>query len=218
MKTDKIDVVQRRVDLMAQEGVKFVTGKYIAVDQTTGTERATGRGASEAGVLDWMCLTTDHCWKLSLWCACAYMHMPKNCFDLFQEYLLMCDIVGRPRYSTPLTRCVKRTSVRRAGAHVGVNVSPQQLMDSSDSLVLAAGATRPRDLPVDGRSLAGVHFAMNFLGSNTKSLLDSQLKDGQYISAEGKKVGIPKQYVLFTYQYTRAVHKAADLRCCWTAS
>jgi NADPH-dependent glutamate synthase beta subunit-like oxidoreductase len=42
---------------------------------------------------------------------------------------------------------------------------------------------------VDGRSLAGVHFAMDFLGSNTKSLLDSQLKDGQYISAEGKKVG-----------------------------
>jgi glutamate synthase (NADPH/NADH) len=61
-------------------------------------------------------------------------------------------------------------------------------MDSSDSLVLAAGATRPRDLPVDGRSLSGVHFAMNFLGSNTKSLLDSQLKDGNYISAEGKKV------------------------------
>ena len=73
---------------------------------------------------------------------------------------------------------------------MGVNVSPQQLMDSSDSLVLAAGATRPRDLPVDGRSLAGVHFAMDFLGSNTKSLLDSQLKDGQYISAEGKKVGL----------------------------
>lgn len=68
-------------------------------------------------------------------------------------------------------------------------MSPQQLMDSADSLVLAAGATRPRDLPVDGRNLAGVHFAMDFLGSNTKSLLDSQLKDGQFISAEGKKVG-----------------------------
>lgn len=80
------------------------------------------------------------------------------------------------------------THLPSPGAHVGVNVSPQQLMDSSDSLILAAGATRPRDLPVDGRSLSGVHFAMDFLGSNTKSLLDSQLKDGNYISAEGKKV------------------------------
>lgn len=76
------------------------------------------------------------------------------------------------------------------GAHVGVNVSPQQLMDASDSVVLTAGATRPRDLPVDGRSLSGVHFAMDFLGSNTKSLLDSKLQDGNYISAEGKKVRV----------------------------
>jgi NADPH-dependent glutamate synthase beta subunit-like oxidoreductase len=73
---------------------------------------------------------------------------------------------------------------------VGVNVSPQQLMDGADSLVLAAGATRPRDLPVEGRGLSGVHFAMDFLGSNTKSLLDSQLKDGNFISAEGKKVRV----------------------------
>jgi hypothetical protein len=63
-------------------------------------------------------------------------------------------------------------------------------MDGADSLVLAAGATRPRDLPVDGRGLYGVHFAMDFLGSNTKSLLDSKLQDGAYISAEGKKVNL----------------------------
>lgn len=85
---------------------------------------------------------------------------------------------------SPITCACPRT----AGAHVGVNVSPQQLMDSADSLVLAAGATRPRDLPVEGRGLSGVHFAMDFLGSNTKSLLDSKLKDGNFISAEGKKV------------------------------
>ncbi|WIA23003.1 hypothetical protein OEZ85_001356 [Tetradesmus obliquus] len=99
MKTDKTDVVQRRVDLMAREGVKFVTG-----------------------------------------------------------------------------------------AHVGVNVTPQQLQADSDVMVLAAGATRPRDLPVEGRECDGVHFAMDFLGANTKSLLDSKLRDGQYISAAGKKV------------------------------
>jgi glutamate synthase (NADPH/NADH) len=61
-------------------------------------------------------------------------------------------------------------------------------MSTHDVMLLAAGATRPRDLPVEGRELSGVHFAMDFLGSNTKSLLDSQLKDGQYVSAAGKKV------------------------------
>jgi glutamate synthase (NADPH/NADH) len=45
-----------------------------------------------------------------------------------------------------------------------------------------------RDLPVPGRELSGVHFAMEFLHANTKSLLDSNLQDGNYISAKGKKV------------------------------
>jgi glutamate synthase (NADPH/NADH) len=46
-------------------------------------------------------------------------------------------------------------------------------------VVLAAGATKPRDLPVPGRDLSGVHFAMDFLTANTKSLLDSGLQDGK---------------------------------------
>lgn len=45
-----------------------------------------------------------------------------------------------------------------------------------------------RDLPVPGRDFSGVHFAMEFLHANTKSLLDSNLQDGKYISAKGKKV------------------------------
>lgn len=45
-----------------------------------------------------------------------------------------------------------------------------------------------RDLPIEGRDLSGIHFAMEFLHANTKSLLDSNLQDGKYISAEGKKV------------------------------
>lgn len=45
-----------------------------------------------------------------------------------------------------------------------------------------------RDLPVPGRDLSGIHFAMEFLHSNTKSLLDSNLEDDSYISAKGKKV------------------------------
>ncbi|GLI65807.1 hypothetical protein VaNZ11_009430 [Volvox africanus] len=73
-------------------------------------------------------------------------------------------------------------------AHVGVNVPPQDLVSGHDAVVLAAGATKPRDLPVPGRDLTGVHFAMDFLTANTRSLLDSGLQDGKYISAEGKKV------------------------------
>ncbi len=74
------------------------------------------------------------------------------------------------------------------GAHVGVNVEIKQLQADHDALVLACGATRPRDLPIPGRQLNGVYFAMEFLLKNTKSLLDSKLADGQYISAKGKRV------------------------------
>ncbi len=74
------------------------------------------------------------------------------------------------------------------GAHVGVNVDAGELRRKHDALILAAGATKPRDLPLPGRELEGVHFAMDFLRPNTKSLLDSDLEDGRYISAKGKDV------------------------------
>ncbi|MEW5307462.1 MAG: hypothetical protein WDW36_009857 [Sanguina aurantia] len=73
-------------------------------------------------------------------------------------------------------------------ANIGTDVSATQLAHSHDALLLAAGATRPRDLGVEGRGLAGVHYAMEFLTANTQSLLDSGLKDGRYISAAGKRV------------------------------
>jgi glutamate synthase (NADPH/NADH) len=75
-------------------------------------------------------------------------------------------------------------------AHVGVDplYSVENLRLNNDSLLLACGATKPRDLPVEGRDLKGIHFAMEFLHKNTKSLLDSGLQDGNYISAKGKKV------------------------------
>ncbi|KAL2650685.1 hypothetical protein R1flu_018813 [Riccia fluitans] len=101
MKTDKEDVVQRRVDLMAKEGVEFVVNAHVGVDS---------------------------------------------------------------RYSV------------------------ESLRAGNDALILACGATKPRDLVVPGRELKGVHFAMEFLTANTKSLLDSGLKDGKYISAKDKKV------------------------------
>ena len=61
-------------------------------------------------------------------------------------------------------------------------------MKENDAIVVATGATKPRDLPIPGRALEGVHFAMEFLRANTKSLLDSNLADGNYIDAKGKKV------------------------------
>jgi NAD(P)H-dependent glutamate synthase small subunit len=74
------------------------------------------------------------------------------------------------------------------GAHVGVNVDAAALRRDHDALLLACGATSPRDLPIPGRDLRGVHFAMEFLSRNTKSLLDSDHRDGAYISAKGLRV------------------------------
>jgi len=74
------------------------------------------------------------------------------------------------------------------GAHVGVNVDVERLREENDAIILCAGATRPRDLPIGGRELSGIHYAMEFLLKNTKSLLDSGLEDGKYISAKDKHV------------------------------
>ena len=71
---------------------------------------------------------------------------------------------------------------------VGIHYAAEKLLSEFDAVVLCTGATKPRDLPVPGRDLRGVHFAMEFLQANTKSLLDSQLKDGKYISAKDKDV------------------------------
>ena len=61
-------------------------------------------------------------------------------------------------------------------------------MKDYDAVVLCGGATAARDLPVEGRQLQGIHLAMEFLHANTRSLLDSGLADGKYISAAGRKV------------------------------
>lgn len=71
---------------------------------------------------------------------------------------------------------------------VGVNYSASQLFEEFDAVVLCGGATKPRDLNVPGRELKGVHFAMDFLTANTRSLLDSNHADGKFISAKGKDV------------------------------
>ncbi|MGF3104906.1 glutamate synthase subunit beta [Rossellomorea sp. DUT-2] len=71
---------------------------------------------------------------------------------------------------------------------VGKDYTVENLRENFDAVILCGGAAVHRDIQVDGRDLKGVHYAMDFLHSNTKSLLDSNLEDGNYISAEGKNV------------------------------
>jgi NAD(P)H-dependent glutamate synthase small subunit len=77
--------------------------------------------------------------------------------------------------------------------HIGVDLTLAELRRTFDAVVLATGATKPRDLPIEGRALEGVHYAMDFLRENTRRLLDE--RDGrdaaaraELISAEGKRV------------------------------
>jgi len=76
------------------------------------------------------------------------------------------------------------------GIEVGpdAEVSLRSLQHDYDAVVIATGATVARDLKIPNRELEGIHFAMQFLHRNTKSLLDSELSDGEYISAKGKDV------------------------------
>ncbi len=61
------------------------------------------------------------------------------------------------------------------GAHVGHNIGIADLRRDHDAILLACGATRPRDLPIPGRQLSGIHFAMDFLTEHTRALLDAEL-------------------------------------------
>lgn len=71
---------------------------------------------------------------------------------------------------------------------IGTDIPADQLVEDNDAVVLCTGSTRPRDLPIPGRDLNGIHFAMDFLRPNTKSLLDSKHEDNNYISAKDKNV------------------------------
>lgn len=71
---------------------------------------------------------------------------------------------------------------------IGTDLPATKLQEDFDAIVLCCGATKPRDLPIPGRDLEGIHFAMAFLHANTKSLLDSGHEDGNYISATDKHV------------------------------
>lgn len=75
-------------------------------------------------------------------------------------------------------------------ANVGKDIKAAKLLKEYDKVILACGSSNPRDIDVPGRDANGIYFAVDFLTATTKSLLNSDLKDGKYISAKGKKVVI----------------------------
>ena len=76
----------------------------------------------------------------------------------------------------------------RPGSHVGVNVPTEELMQSYDAVVLACGSEKPRDLPVEGRDLDGVHFAMDFLTQQNMRVADEPIADEAELTARDRHV------------------------------
>lgn len=76
----------------------------------------------------------------------------------------------------------------RCNSHIGEDISAQSLLEDFDALVLTGGAEKPRDLPVPGRELKGVHFAMDYLRANSKVIQGRPGAEDNLISAAGKHV------------------------------
>jgi glutamate synthase (NADPH/NADH) small chain len=76
----------------------------------------------------------------------------------------------------------------RSNINVGVDISADEIKRDFDAIVLCGGAPQPRDLQIEGRQFKGIHFAMDFLTANTKSLLDSVFADRKFIDVRGKNV------------------------------
>lgn len=81
----------------------------------------------------------------------------------------------------------KEGVVFKTGVDVGKDITPEELTKEYDAVVLCCGAGNPRDLKVKNRDVGGVYFAVDFLKSTTKALLDNGLKEG-FVSAKDKNV------------------------------
>jgi len=109
-------------------------------------------------------------------------------------------IGGLLMYGIPNMKLDKRVVQRRVDlmaaegvnfvtkTEVGKDYAADNLLQEFDAAVLCGGATKPRDLRIEGRELKGIHLAVEALSANTKSLLDSKHSDGKFISAAGKDV------------------------------
>jgi glutamate synthase (NADPH/NADH) small chain len=73
-------------------------------------------------------------------------------------------------------------------ADVGSNYKANKILKEFDRVILACGASNPRDIKVPGREAKGIYFAVDFLKATTKSLLDSELADGKFVTTKDKKV------------------------------
>ena len=75
--------------------------------------------------------------------------------------------------------------VFRTGVDVGKDIKAQSLLQEFDRVILACGASNPRDINGPGRDAKGIYFAVDFLKANTKSLLDSNFEDKAYVDTKG---------------------------------
>jgi len=76
----------------------------------------------------------------------------------------------------------------RVNQHIGVDIPAKSLLEEFDAVALTGGAEAPRDLPIEGRDLNGIHFAMELLTKNTKRVLGDDIPDSEWISAKDKHV------------------------------
>ena len=109
-------------------------------------------------------------------------------------------IGGLLRYGIPEFKLEKRHLDRRlnlmmeegitfrTNANVGVDISVAELKVDYDAIVLAGGSTRPRDLPVPGRELSGIHFAMDYLTLQNRVNEGETIGSDRFISASGGHV------------------------------
>lgn len=109
-------------------------------------------------------------------------------------------IGGLLRYGIPDFKLNKRVIDRRlelfidegiefkTNVNVGVDISKEELLQNYDAVLLAVGAENPRDLPVEGRDLDGVHYAMDFLTQQNKLVAGKSIPEDQRINAKDKKV------------------------------
>lgn len=107
---------------------------------------------------------------------------------------------GLLRYGIPNMKLEKHIIDRRiaimeadgiefvTNANIGENVKAGKLIKEYDAVVLACGAANPRDINAPGRDAKGIYFAVDYLTSVTKSLLDSNFADKKYVETRGKKV------------------------------
>ncbi len=76
----------------------------------------------------------------------------------------------------------------RANTHVGVDIAVNRLQEEYDAVVLTGGSEQPRDLPVPGRELQGVYYALEFLQTNSHQVQGDEIPEDEFISAAGKHV------------------------------